>query len=334
MASICLPQMPRRAFMGVIAGGLLAAPLAAEAQQAGKVWRIGFLSTVFGANPPTLVGLRAGLATEGLEEGRHVVFQQRFTKGTSGLLSHAAHELVAARVDVIVVVGEQAANAARDATQKLPIVFTSVGDPVAAGLVASMAHPSMNLTGIAGLSTELAPKRIEILRELAPALRRIWAIYAKGDTAAASAARAAQRAAGPLGIEVPERPVETPKELVAVLKALGTGDGLLAPVEVTLDIPGQMLIASLQARLPVIFPVEFWTHVGELNGLVSYGSDYEREGRQAARLVAKLLRGARPDELPVEGIKDIRLVINLKTAKALGLTIPPSLLQRADQVIE
>ena len=109
---------------------------------------------------------------------------------------------------------------------------------------------------------------------------------------------------------------------------------MLAPVEVTLDIPAQMLVASLQARLPVIFPVEFWTHAGELNGLVSYGSDYEREGRQAARLVAKLLRGARPDELPVEGIRDIRLVINLKTAKALGLTIPPSLLQRADQVIE
>jgi putative ABC transport system substrate-binding protein len=128
--------------------------------------------------------------------------------------------------------------------------------------------------------------------------------------------------------------VETPKELVAVLEALGTEDGLLAPVEVTLDIPSQMLIASLQARLPVIFPVEFWTHVGELNGLVSYGSDYEREGRQAARLPAKLLRGARPDELPVEGIKDIRLVIHLKTAKALGLTIPPSLLQRADQVIQ
>jgi putative ABC transport system substrate-binding protein len=239
--------MDRRAFIGTLTGGLLAAPLAAEAQPAGMVWRIGFLSTVFGANPPTLVGLRAGLATEGLEEGRHVVFEQRFTKGTSGLLSHAAHELVAARVDVIVVVGEQAANAARDATQKLPIVFTSVGDPVAAGLVASMAHPSRNLTGIAGLSTELAPKRIEILRALAPALRRIWAIYAKGDTAAASAARAAQRAAGPMGIEVPDRPVETPKELATVLKALGTGDGLLAPVEVTLDIPGQM------------------PHVGELN---------------------------------------------------------------------
>jgi putative ABC transport system substrate-binding protein len=327
-------MIDRRAFVVAVAGGLIAAPLAVEARPVGKAWRIGFLSGGFGANPPTLVGLRAGLATEGLEEGRHVVFEQRFTEGTSGLLSRAAHEVVAARVDVIVVVGEHAAIAARDATQKLPIVFTNVGDPVAAGLVASLAHPSMNLTGIAGLSTELAPKRIEILRELAPALRRIWAIYARGDTAGASAARAAQRAAGPLGIEVPERPVETPKELAAVLKALGAGDGLLAPVDVTLDIPGQMLIASLWARLPVIFPVEFWTHVGELNGLVSYGSDYEREGRQAARLVAKLLRGARPGELPVEGIKDIRLVINLKTAKALGLTVPPSLLQRADQVIE
>jgi ABC-type uncharacterized transport system substrate-binding protein len=327
--------MERRAFIGVIAGGLLAAPFDAKAQQAIRVYLIGFLATAFGSNRPTLIGLRAGLRAEGFEDGRHIRFEQRFAEGiNSDLLSHAAQELVAARSDVIVVVGERAARATREATQKVPIVFTNVGDPVAAGLVASMSHPSTNLTGISGLSTELAPKRVEVLKELAPSLRRIWAIYARGDTAAAAAAAAAQRAAGPMGIEVRALPVETQKELSTALKALGPCDGLLAPVEVTLDIPGQMLIASLWARLPVIYPTEFWTHVGELNGLVSYGSDFEPEGHQAARLVAKLLRGARPHELPVEGVKNVRLVINLKTAKALGLTIPPSLLQRADQVIE
>jgi len=208
-------------------------------------------------------------------------------------------------------------------------------------MVRTVAHPGGNVTGVSGLETELAPKRVEILKAMVPTVRRVWAVHHFDDPSATVAARRAQEAAPGLGVEVVERPVRTAAELATTLKGIGHGDGLLAPYDTILDIPGQMWVASLWARLPVIYPVAFWaraampgTPESDLGGLAAYGSDYEAEGVQAARLVAKLLRGAMPGDLPVEGVNQVRLVINLKTAKALGLTIPPAALARADEIIQ
>src|SRR5262249_33553502 len=237
-------------------------------------------------------------------------------------------------------VGEAATRAAIAATPTIPIVFAGVGDPVAAGIVKAVAHPGGNVTGGSGLGTELAPKRLGLLKALVPAVRRGRAIHHVDDPSAAAAARGAQEVAPGLGVEVVAPSVRTAEELVNILKGIAQGDGLLAPYDTILNIPGQMLVASLWARLPVIYPVAFWARgavpgapESGLGGLAAYGSDYEAEGMQAARRVAEALRGAMPRDLPVEGAQ-VRLVINLKTAKALRLTIPSSILARADEIIE
>jgi len=304
-------------------------PRASDAQQAKRPFRIGALHNAFAPNHPAVVGVQAGLKELGMEEGRDVTFDIRFTEGKLEVMPAVATDLVKAGVDLIVTTSEPATRASMAATQKIPIVFTNVGDPVAAGLVREIAHPGGNVTGVSSLSTELAPKRLEILKALVPSLRRIWAIYFADDTAYLPAIRKAQEAAPLLKLELVARPVSTAEELARALKALRPGDGLLAPGSPTLDITGR--IAELSTRVPSVFPAAFWVRHGVL---VSYGSDYFAEGRQAARLVAKILQGARPQDLPVEGSNTIELAINIKTAKALGLAIPQTLLLRANHVIE
>ena len=301
----------------------------ALAQQAKRPYRIGAVHAAFAPNHPAVEGLKAGLKELGLEEGREVTFDIRFTEGKIEVMPTVVADLIKAGVDLIFTPGEAAARAARGATQKIPIVFTVVGDPVSAGLVAEVARPGGNLTGVSSLATDLTPKRVEVLKALAPGLRRVWAIYYAGDPSALAAVRKAQEAAPLLKVELVARPVSTAEELARALKALRPGDGLLAPGSPVLDIPGQ--IAELSTRVPSVFPAAFWVRRGIL---VSYGSDYFAEGRQAARLVAKILRGARPQDLPVEGSNTIELAINVKTAKALSLAIPQTLLLRANHVIE
>lgn len=307
------------------------APPAQEplAQQAKRPYRVGAVHAAFAPNHPGVEGLKAGLKELGLEEGRDVTFDIRFTEGKSEVMPAAAADLVKAGVDLIVTTGESATRAAMASTQKIPVVFTGVGDPVAAGVVAEIARPGGNVTGVSSLHTELVPKRLEILKTLVPALRRVWAIYYAPDASKLVAVRKAQEAAPLLKLEVVDRPVRTPRELAGALKAVRPGDGLLAPGSPVLDIDGQ--IAELSTRVPSVFPAAFWVRHGVL---VSYGSDYFAEGRQAARLVAKLLRGAHARDLPVEGSNTIELAINVKTAKALGLAIPQTLLLRANHLIE
>jgi len=328
----------------VLALGLALMSVAAEAQQAGKVrpYRVGVLHPAFGEATPTVKGLRAGLKAAALEEGRDVVFEIRFTRGEIHALPAAASALSGGGVDLIFTVGEAATRAAIAATSTVPIVFVGVGDPVAAGIVKAVARPGGNVTGVSGLETELAPKRLEILKAIVPTVRRVWAVYHVDDPSAAAAARNGQEAAPRLGVEVLARSVRTAEELANTLKGIAHPDGLLAPFDTILDIPGQMLVASLWARLPVIYPVALWARgaappgVPEsgLGALAAYGADYESEAIQAARLVAKVLHGAMPRDLPVEGVTQVRLVINLRTAKAFRLTIPPSVLGRADEIIE
>src|SRR5262245_17629653 len=335
-------MISRRAFLSGAAVPLLVAPLTAETQQAGKVrpYRVGVLHPAFGEITPAVQGLKAGLKAAGLEEGRDVIFEIRYTRGEVHALPAAASTLAKGGADLIFTVGEAATRAAIAATPAVPIVFVGVGDPVAAGIVRAVAHPGGNVTGVSGLETELAPKRLEILKALAPTVHRVWAVHHVDDPSAAAAARGAQEAAPRLGVEVVARSVRTAEELATTLKGILHGDGLLAPYDTILDIPGQMFVASLWARLPVIYPVAFWARAAVpgasesgLGGLAAYGSDYEAEGLQAARLVAKVLRGATPRDVPVEGAQ-VHFVINLKTAKALRLTIPLSILARADEIIE
>ena len=301
----------------------------AFAQQVKRQYRVGVVHAAFAPNHPAVEGLKAGLKELGLEEGRDVTFDIRFTEGKTEAMSPAAEALVKAGVDLIFTAGEPATRAAMASTQKIPVVFTVVGDPVAEGVVAEISRPGGNVTGVSSLHTELVPKRIEILKALAPNLRRVWVIYHASDLSTRVAVHKAQEAASLLKLEVVVRPVRTPEELAGALKALRPGDGLLVPNSPVLDIPGQM--AELSTRAPSVFAAAFWVRHGVL---VSYGSDYFAEGRQAARLVAKLLRGARPQDLPVEGSNTIELAINVKTARVLGLAIPQTLLLRANHLIE
>jgi len=317
------------AVLAVLAAVTALNPPDALAQQVKRPYRIGAVHPAFAPNHPAVEGLKAGLKELGLEEGREVTFDIRFTEGKIEVMPTVVADLIKAGVDLIFTPGEAAARAARGATQKIPIVFTVVGDPVSAGLVAEVARPGGNLTGVSSLATDLTPKRVEVLKALAPGLRRVWAIYYAGDPSALAAVRKAQEAAPLLKVELVARPVSTAEELARALKSLRPGDGLLAPGSPVLDIPGQ--IAELSTRVPSVFPAAFWVRRGIL---VSYGSDYFAEGRQAARLVAKILRGARPQDLPVEGSNTIELAINVKTAKALSLAIPQTLLLRANHLIE
>jgi ABC-type uncharacterized transport system substrate-binding protein len=314
------------ALLAVVA---LAAP-GAEAQPAKpRTYRVGVLNEAWAANHPTVEGLKAGLRELGLVEGRDVTFDIRFTEGKPGATPAAAQALVKAGVDLIFTSNEAATLAAKEATPQIPIVFTLVGNPVAAGIVTSLARPGGNLTGISNLTIELTPKRLEVLKTLVPGLRRVWFIYYGADLTDSAALVSALQAAPRLKVDLVPRTVIEPAQLAAVLAEIKPGDGLLSPYIDTLDIPATILEASLVSRIPAVFPAALWVGHG---GLVSYGPDFHAQGVQAARLVVKILRGARPRDLPVEGADKIDLAINVKTAAQLGLNVPRKLLLRADTI--
>ena len=320
----------RRQFV-VAAAAIVLMPRAAETQPAGRPYRIGILHGAYFAGTPSAEGLKAGLKTIGLEEGRDVIFDIRYTRGRLEASPAAAAALVKAGVDLVFTIQEPDTRAAAAATQTIPIVFAGVGDPVAAGIVRAVARPGTNVTGVSNLATELVPKRLQILKAIVPTLRRVWAIYHADDLSSVTAARKAKEVAPTLRLEVLVRPVRTSEELVSELKALRQGDGLLPPADRAMNIPGLVLDLELGRLAPAIFASTFWVEAG---AVVSYGSDEYDEGLQAARLVARILKGARPQDLPVEGANKIQLAVNLKTARRLGITIPSDILRRADRVIE
>jgi putative ABC transport system substrate-binding protein len=315
--------------MATLAVALLLALLVspAEGQEARRVLRIGVLNEAFSATHPTVEGLKVGLKELGFEEGRRVMFDVRFTEGKREAMPAAAQALVKAGVDLLVTSQEAATLAARDATPRIPIVFTAVGDPVGAGIVAGLAQPGGNVTGISGLQTELVAKRLQFLKTLAPGVRRVWLIYDGGDLGTTSMIGRALEAAPPMKLEIVPRGVLDTGALKRVLGEMRRGDGVLAPEGSSLDIPLAILEQSLAMRVPAIFASALWVGHG---GLVSYGPDSYAEGLQAAALVAKILRGSRPQDLPVEGAERIDLAVNLKTAELLALTVPRKILLRAD----
>jgi len=315
--------------MAALAGALVLCllALAAEAQEARRPFRIGVLNEAFAASHPTVEGLRAGLRELGLDEGRHVTFDIRFTEGKPEAMPAAAEALVKTGVDLIFTSQEAATKAAKAATKSVPIVFASVGDPVGAGIVVNLAQPGGNVTGVSSLQTELVAKRLQFLKTLAPAVRRVWLIYYGADLSTTPMIDKALTAAQRMKLELLPRGVLDASELKRVLREVRPGDAVLAPEGSSLDIPVAILEHSLAMRVPAIFATALWVGHG---GLVSYGPDSYAEGIQAASLIAKILRGAKPQDLPVEGADRIDLAVNLKTSELLGLTVPRKILLRAD----
>jgi putative ABC transport system substrate-binding protein len=304
-------------------------PFPAAAQRPHAPYRIGVLNDARAANHPAVQGLKAGLAEAGFQEGRDIIFDVRLTDGSPERMLAAARALVTSGVDVIFTSGEAAALAAKTAAQTIPVVFTLVGDPVAAGIVKSLAQPKGNLTGVSSLTTELVPKRLEALKTLAPSLRRVWAIAYGEDPVSGAAGARALEVSSRFSLEVALRTIRTPDELEHVLENLRPGDALLVPDTAAMDVSTRLLETSLARRIPAVFSSELWVNHG---GLVSYGADYRAQGVQAARLVWKILRGAHPRDLPVEGADRVILAVNLKTVAAFGLTAPRQILFRADVI--
>jgi putative ABC transport system substrate-binding protein len=313
---------------------ILVAP--AEAQDAAKMRRIGYLSS---HTPETFrVGVfRQALHDLGWVESRNLLIEYRSADGRFDRLSALAAELVRLKADVIVAVPTVSALAAQRTTREIPIVFTHVSDPIASGLVQSLARPEANVTGLTHLNTSLNPKRLEILRDAAPNethIAAVWQPGGLGENTERLMLKETSAAAGALGVRLQLIEVRGPGELDA---AFGTavrarpGALFVLPAPVFLSNARRVVELVAKSRLPAMY---FAREFAENGGLMSYGADMTEILRGAASYVDKLLRGARPADLPVEQGSKFELVINLKTAKALGLTIPPSLLLRADQVIE
>ncbi len=334
--------MNRRMFLGTLAGGLLAAPLAAQAQQAGKVPRIGVIVPVEPESPtePNLAAFRQTLRELGYAEGQNIAVEYRYAHGKEDLFAAQAAELVRLQVDVMVVGSWHPTLAAKKATQAIPIVGVGMGsDPVTLGIVTSLARPGGNITGSAWTTGgEFAAKYIELLKEVAP--RTVQVAYLKDPRGSeqvpvnlrrAEVSRAAAHAVGLLFKMV--EPVEF-HEVDSILAKMSRQRATALVVEGSLffmDHAGDITEMAAKYRLPAIYSLRVFMDAG---GLMSYGPSLADLWRRAALYVDKILKGAKPGDLPVEQPTKFDLVINLKTAKALGLTIPPSLLQRADQVIE
>jgi putative ABC transport system substrate-binding protein len=310
-----------------MAGILLLPGHAAEAQQAPRPFRIGVLNAAWAASHPTVEGLKAGLKELGVEDGRDVTFDIRFTEGKLDAMPAAAAALVKARVDLIFTSQEAATHAAKDATESVPIVFTLVGDPVGAGIVSKLAQPGGNVTGVSSLQTELVAKRLEVLKTLTPTARRVWLIYYSVDLGTTPMIGKALEAAQRMNLEVLPKGVLDAADLKRVLREVRRGDAVLAPEGSNPDLTVAIIEQSLALRVPAVFGTALWVGYG---GLVSYGPDYYAQGVQAAALVAKIRRGTRPQDLPVEGAEKIDLAVNLKTADLLGLAVPRKILLRAD----
>jgi ABC-type uncharacterized transport system substrate-binding protein len=322
-------MMDRRAFLGSL--GLLAAPLAAEAQQAARVYRIGVLRA--GQPPETYVeSLKQGLRERGYVDGQNVVFEFRITDGSFDQLPRFAEELVRSKVDVILASNSPAALAAKGVTTSVPIVFVGVYDPVELGLVPNLVRPGGNITGLSVNPADLAGKRLELLRAIIPKLRRVAVISHPANPTNPLQLKGAQVAARTLGVELVPVSVQGPNDFDSAFATVHGTDGVLmleSPFFTTHR--ARLAQVAARSRLPAVYGQSEYVAAG---GLMSYGTDFQDMWKRAAPYVDKILKGAKPADLPVEQPTKFEFVINLKTAKALGLTIPPSLLQRADQVIE
>jgi putative ABC transport system substrate-binding protein len=316
--------MDRRRFMLASPIAVLAAPLAAWAQQVGKPPRIGLIAEA-SASSAYLNGFRQGLRELGYRDGENIVVEYRYTHGLTDQVRALAAELIRLDVDILVVGGTVSAQSAKAVTATVPIVFALAGDPVGSGLVASLARPGGNATGLSNLAGELVGKQLEILKAAVPRISRIGVLYNPGSSSNRVGLDGARATARILGVEVQALELQRPNDLPSVFFTLTTWrvDALLALGD---PVIGSQLsdISKLAARnrVPTMYVRREFPEAG---GLMAYGPSFTENYRRAAYFVDRILKGAKPAELPVEQPTKFELVINLKTAKTLGLTIPPSL---------
>jgi ABC-type uncharacterized transport system substrate-binding protein len=323
----------RATYLGavVLILAVLAAPVSTEAQPIARTWRVGVLSAESGS--AEIDGLQAGLRERGYVEGRNLTIEWRFAEGMADRLPGFASDLVTRKVDVIVAYRGLAAFAATKVTATIPIVFMTISEPVRLGLVQSLSRPGANVTGFTQLDAELSGKRLELLKAAVPELKSVVLVWGTEAVAGAVHAKESQIAAQRLGLDVRVVKVSSPDELQAAFAAVtkDTGAVCILPSLLLLTHRTRILELAAKARVPV---VAFQSEFVKDGALMSYGANHFDIGVRAATYVDKILKGVRPADLPVEQPIKFEFVINLKTARAFGLTVPPSLLLRADQVIQ
>jgi len=309
-------------------------PLALRAQQAGKIYTVGSLTAGTGAPIPGITTLGDTLRELGWIEGKNIAFERRYAENRLDRLPALAAELVDLKVDVIVAAGTLAPLAAKRATTTIPIVMTAAGDPVGSGLVPNLARPGGNVTGLSLMVPDLGGKRLELLKELLPRMSRVAVLWNAANPYPALVFKETERAAQTLGIEVQSLKVQEPNDFGNAFEAAERHqpDALIMVEDpLTIDFRKQIADFALTHRLPAMNGFRQFVDAG---GLMAYGASLSDLLRRAAGYVDKILRGAKPSDLPVEQPTKFELVINLKTAKTLGIEIPPMLLARADELIE
>jgi putative ABC transport system substrate-binding protein len=329
--------MERREFLGTIASGLLVAPLVAEGQQAVRMYRIGRLSpSLPETDAPLLDAFRKGLHELAWIEGQTYTMEDRFAEGKPEQLPKLAADLVRQRVDVILAGSNPGAVAAKNATatSPIPVVMVTTGDPVGSGLVTNLARPPGNLTGVTGIGEELSAKRVQVLKEAVPRISRVAVLTNPASSYTGPFLKEQEGIARQLRVQLRILEANGPDGLKTAFAAMASERvGALMVLTDIMFITHRRAIVELAARhrLPALYGEREYVNDG---GLMCYGANLEDMYRRAAFYVHRILRGAQPADLPIEQPTKFDLVINLKTARALGLTIPPSLLLRADQVIE
>jgi len=327
----------RRTFLAGTGTVVLAAPLASEAQPAGKVPQIGVLySGLSGASVPVLEGFRRGLREVGYVEAKNIIIAYRSNEGNLARLPDLAAELVRLKVDVIVAAGgTPTVLAAKNATSTIPIIFPTMGDPVASGIVGSFARPGGNISGLTIMAPEMGGKKLGLLKEVVPRALRVAVLGQEGNAFTARDFKDLQAPASAMGLQLHHIEVRSPDDFETafskIAKTVRATALFLQAVNLFLDSRKRIADLAAKHQLPAISDAREATEAGIL---MSYGADRTDLGRRAATYVDKILKGAKAGDLPVEQPTKFELVINLKTAKALGLTIPPALLGRADEVIE
>ncbi len=323
--------MDRRTFLLATAGGLLAAPLAAEAQRTTRVPRIGILGS---HDVPFWQSFREGLRELGYVEGSSITIEYRWAGEREDRFPELASELVRLGADAIVTWGTPAALAAKTATNTIPIVMAASGNPLGTGLIASLARPGGNITGSSSLNLELEGKGLQLLKEIVPKLSRVAVLWNPGNPVHGDLLDSTRAAAAPLAVELQLVPLQSFADLESAFAKIHTArpHALIVLSDNFFVLERKRIVDfTAKIRLPAVYSVSVFADVG---GLMVYGVNYHALFRRAATYVDRILKGTKPADLPVEQATTFELVINLKTAKALGLTIPQSLLQRADQVIE
>lgn len=327
--------MDRRRFIGFAAATLLAAPFRAGAQSSARVYRIGFLGNSTAALEANLVKpFRDGLRDLGYVEGRNLAIEYRWAEGNYKRFPKLVDELLAAHVEIIVTAGTPAAQAVERATRTVPLVMVAVGDPVGTKLVATLAHPGGNATGLTSIAPDLEGKRLELLTQVAPHVSRVAVLWNPDNAFHVGAERQAQEAAQVLHLDVVSVQVRTARDFDAAFDAIASrGAGAMSVLADRVFLHNRTRIVEFAAnrRLPAVYP---YRELVDAGGLMSFGPDYADMHRRAAAYVDRILKGAKPADLPIEQPKQFELVINQRAARALGITVPNALLLRASDVLE